>query len=166
MMRIIPIGLEFPAIGAGVFVADAALPSGRDKAVAVGISTSMNELINRIIVCSCRIMPHELSFCLNEIISVGDEGFDLCVRVPDLCINIFDKFVMSDGGLSSRKHCLFLSEKDLLLMSSKVAGEEGLCESDALNLRMSELNVAEQALGNGDVVATEEGLITGSAGGF
>ena len=79
-------------------------------------------------------MPHELSFCLNEIIFVGDEGFDLCVRVPDLCINIFDKFVMSDGGLSSRKHCLFLSEKDLLLMVSEVASEKGFGKTEVLKL--------------------------------
>jgi hypothetical protein len=160
MMRIIPIGLEFPAIGAGVFVADAALPSGRDKAVAVGISTSMNELINRIIVCSCRIMQHELSFCFNEIIFMCDECFNLRIDIPNLIVNVLDELVMNDGGLCCRKHGLFLCEENVLLMSSKVAGEEGLCESDALNLRMSELNVAEQALGNGDVVATEEGLIT------
>ena len=35
MVGIIAIGLKFPAIGAGVFVADAALPRGRDESVAV-----------------------------------------------------------------------------------------------------------------------------------
>ena len=35
MISVVAVVLEFPAIGAGVFLADAALPSGRDKAVAV-----------------------------------------------------------------------------------------------------------------------------------
>jgi hypothetical protein len=36
--------LEFPAMGAGVLVAGGALPSGRDEAVACGISAAVNEL--------------------------------------------------------------------------------------------------------------------------
>ena len=36
--------LEFPAMGAGVLVAGGALPSGRDEAVAGGISAAVNEL--------------------------------------------------------------------------------------------------------------------------
>jgi hypothetical protein len=81
----------------------------------------MNELITSIIVSSGRVVPHELSFCLNEIIPMGDEGFDLGVRVADLCIDIFDKFVVSHSCLRSRKHGLFLSEKDVLLVESEVA---------------------------------------------
>ena len=37
-------GLEFPAMRAGVLVAGGALPSGRDEAVACGISAAVNEL--------------------------------------------------------------------------------------------------------------------------
>ena len=43
MVGILAIGLEFPAIRAGVLVADAALPCGRDEAIAVGISAAVNE---------------------------------------------------------------------------------------------------------------------------
>jgi hypothetical protein len=58
---------------------------------------------------------------LKEIIPVGDEGFDLGVRIPDLRINILDKFVMCHSGLRGRKHGLFLCEKNVLLMVSEVA---------------------------------------------
>jgi len=54
MERIIAISLEFPAMNTSVFLACATFPSGRDEAVAVGISTPMNELIGRIV--SGRIM--------------------------------------------------------------------------------------------------------------
>jgi len=37
---------EFSAMSTSVFVASGTLPSGRDKAIAFGISTSMNELLN------------------------------------------------------------------------------------------------------------------------
>jgi len=46
MCLIIPGGLEFPAMRTGVLVASGTLPSGRHKAIAVGISTAMNELLN------------------------------------------------------------------------------------------------------------------------
>ena len=51
-------------------------------------------------------------------------------------------------------------------MLCEVASEEGLGEADVLKLGMSELSVAEEALGNGDVIATEENLIASSASGF
>jgi hypothetical protein len=44
-------------------------------------------------------------------------------------------------------------------MLGEVASEEGLGKADVLKLRMSELSVAEEALRNGDIIATEEGLI-------
>ena len=43
-------GLEFPAMGAGVLVAGAALPGGRDEAVAGGISAAVNELLCLVVV--------------------------------------------------------------------------------------------------------------------
>ena len=51
-------------------------------------------------------------------------------------------------------------------MFSEVALKKELGESDVLNLRMSEVSVAEDALRNSDVIATEEGLIASSACGF
>ena len=47
---VIAFGLEFPAMGAGVLVAGGALPSGRDEAVAVGISAAVNELLCQVLV--------------------------------------------------------------------------------------------------------------------
>ena len=51
-------------------------------------------------------------------------------------------------------------------MFCEVALKKELGESDVLNLRMSEVSVAEDALRNSDVIATEEGLIASSACGF
>ena len=51
-------------------------------------------------------------------------------------------------------------------MLGEVASEEGLGKADVLKLRMSELSVAEEALRNGDIIATEEGLIARAASGF
>lgn len=42
--RVIALSLEFPAMCTGVLVTGAALPGGRDEAVAVGISTAVNKL--------------------------------------------------------------------------------------------------------------------------
>ena len=47
---VIAFGLEFPAMGAGVLVAGGALPSGRDEAVAGGISAAVNECIGLFVV--------------------------------------------------------------------------------------------------------------------
>ena len=44
-------------------------------------------------------------------------------------------------------------------MFGEIAGEESLGESKKWKLRMSELCVAEHALRNSDIVATEKGLI-------
>ena len=51
-------------------------------------------------------------------------------------------------------------------MLGEFASEEGLGKSEVLKLRMSELSVAEHALGNRHIIATEEGLVAGAAGGL
>lgn len=76
--------------------------------------------------------------------------------VFDLSVNVLDKFVMSDGSLSSREHGLFLCEKNELLMLSEVASEERFGKTEVLKLRMSEVSVAEEALRNGNIVGAEE----------
>lgn len=158
MVGIIAIGLEFPAIGAGVFVADATLPRGRDEAVAFGISTAMDELVSGISRLT-GVMTLQQSFCLYEIVFVRVEGFDLCIDIPDLIVNVLDEFVMHDGGLCGRKHGLFLGKENVLLMLGELASEEGLGKTEMLKLRMGELSAAEEALGNRDIIATEEGLV-------
>jgi hypothetical protein len=110
MRVIIAISLEFPAMRTSVFMACATFPSGRDEAVAVGISTAMNELIGCIIGGSGRIMTQQLSLGQNEIVFVGDECFDLRINRLKLIVNVMDELVMRDGGLSGRKHGLFLGE--------------------------------------------------------
>ena len=164
MVGIIATGLEFPAIVAGVFVTDAALPGGRDEAVAVGISAAMDELISGS--HGGRIMTLQLSFCLYEIIFEDIEGFDLFIDIPDLSVNVLDELFMNDGGLCGRKHGLFLGEENVLLMLCELASEEGLSKTEVLKLRMGELSAAEEALGNRDIITTEEGLVAGAAGGL
>ena len=88
------------------------------------------------------------------------------MNVLDLIVNVLDEFVMSDGGLSGREHGLFLSEENVLLMLCEFASEEGFGKTEVLKLRMSELCVAEHALWNRHIVATEEGLVAFAAGGF
>jgi hypothetical protein len=46
MCIIIPGSLEFPAMCTSVLVASGTLPSGRHKAIALGISTAMDKLLN------------------------------------------------------------------------------------------------------------------------
>ena len=46
MCIIIPGSLEFPAMCTSVLVASGTLPSGRHKAIAIGISTAMDKLLN------------------------------------------------------------------------------------------------------------------------
>jgi hypothetical protein len=163
MVGIIARSLEFPALGAGVFVTGGAFPSGRYEPIAVGISTAMDELISGIV---GRIMLQQLSASVNEVDFEGIERLDLRVNVLDLSVNVLDEFVMSDGGLSGRKHGLFLSEENVLLMLGELASEEGLRKTEVLKLRMSELRVAEEALRNADIIAAEKGLIAGAAGGL
>lgn len=71
--------------------------------------------------------------------------------------------VKSDGSLSGRKHGLFLSEENILLVLGERALEESLGKSEMLNLRMSEGGVAKHTLSNRDIVSTKESFITGAA---
>lgn len=81
-----------------------------------------------------------------------------------MCIDVSLCAVKGDGSLSGRKHGLFLSEENILLMLGKRVLEESLGKAEMLNLRMSEGSVAKHALSNRDVVSTKEGLITRAAG--
>ena len=166
MIGVIAIGLEFPAVGTSMFFADAALPSGRDEAVAVGISATMDELIGVIGINGGRIMTLQLSFGLYEIIFALVEGFDLCIDIPDLIVNILDELVMNDGSLCGRKHGLFLGKENVLLMLGELASEEGLGKAEVLKLRLGELSAAEEALCNRNIIPTQEGLVAGSACGL
>ena len=71
--------------------------------------------------------------------------------------------VKSDGSLSGRKHGLFLSEENILLVLSEFVLEESLGKSEMLNLRMGESSIAKHTLGNRDIVSTKESFITGAA---
>jgi hypothetical protein len=107
MVRVISGGLEFPAMGAGVLVADATFPSGRDESIAIGISAAMNERFSkndRVRLCG------QLSASVKEVIFEGGECLDLSMNILDLRIKTGKKFVMGERGLSGRKHGLFLSE--------------------------------------------------------
>ena len=159
VVGIIAICLEFPAVGTSVFIADAALPSGRYETVAVGISAAMDELIGVIGINGGRIMTLQLTFCLYEIVFALVEGFDLCIDIPDLIVNILDELVMNDGGLCSRKHGLFLGKENVLLMLGELASEEGLGKAEVLKLRLGELSAAEEALCNRNIISTQEGLV-------
>ena len=66
MCVIIPGGLEFPAMCTGVLVASGTLPSGRHKAITVGISTAMYELLN--ILNLVGALSHQLSLCPIQVI--------------------------------------------------------------------------------------------------
>lgn len=90
--------------------------------------------------------------------------FNLVNGELDLCMNVSLCAVNGDGGLSGRKHGLFLSVENILLMLCERALKESLGKSEMLNLRMSEGCVAKHALGNGDIVSTKERFITGAAG--
>jgi hypothetical protein len=166
MIGIIATGLGFPAIGAGVFVAYAALPSGRDEAVAVGISAAMDELIGVIGINRRRIMTLQLTFCLYEIVFALVECFDLCIDIPDLIVNVLDELVMNDGSLCGRKHGLFLCKENVLLMLGELASEEGLGKTEVLKLRLGELSAAEEALCKRNIIPTQEGLVARSASGL
>ena len=98
---------EFPAIGAGVLVADATFPSGRDEAIAIGISAAMNEgFSGRGMFRLCG----QLSASVKEVKFECSECLDLSMNILDLRIKTGKKFVMYECGLSGRKHGLFLSE--------------------------------------------------------
>jgi hypothetical protein len=107
MVVVISGGLKFPAMRAGVLVADATFPSGRDESIAIGISAAMNERFSendRVRLCG------QLSASMKEVIFECDELLDLRMNILDLRIKRGEKFVMVERGLSGRKHGLFLSE--------------------------------------------------------
>ena len=107
MVVVISGGFKFPAMVAGVLVADATFPSGRDEAIAIGISAAMNERFSkndRVRLCG------QLSASVREVIFECDECLDLSLNILDLRINAGEKFVMGERGLSGRKHGMFLSE--------------------------------------------------------
>ena len=121
MKRIVVSSLVFPAMRAGVFFAGSALPSGRDESVAVGMSAAMNEVIIGCFRMSIRPLALQLSFSLQQIKFESQKLLDLRGDILNLSVNVGDEAVMSDGGLRCRKHGLFLSEENILLMLSEVA---------------------------------------------
>jgi hypothetical protein len=152
-----------------VLVTGCTLPSGRDEAVAVGISTAMNEFVAPLVqfmVLRLRSVSSQLKFGLHQIILECLKALDFSINRLDLIVNVLDETVMSDGSLCGRKHGLFLGKENVLLVLCEFALEERLGEAEVLKMRMRELRVAEHALGNSDVFATEECLVTGAAGGL
>lgn len=169
MVRIVAIGLEFPAMRASELVTGGTLPSGRDESVAARISTAMNELVVALalrvfLVLWLRSMSSQVIFGVHQIGLECGKALYFSSNGLDLIINVVDESVVSDGNLSSRKHGLFLGEENVLLVLGELAKKKRLGKSEVLKLRMSELSVAEHALGNSDVFATEESLVAGAAG--
>ena len=91
-----------------MFFAGSALPSGRDEAVACGISAAMNELIKSSFGGPPLLL--QLSFGLQQIKFESLKLFDLRGDILDLSVKVGYEAVMSDGGLCCRKHGLFLCE--------------------------------------------------------
>jgi len=164
---IIAFSLEFPAMGTGVFVTGGTLPSGRDEAVAVGISTAVNELFGVVLVHPlCGALTLQLMLGVHQIGLESLKLFNLCMNVLDLFVNALDEPVMRDGSLSCREHGLFLCEENVLLVLGEVALKECLGKTEMLKLRMCELSVAEHALRYSDIIAAEECLVAGAACGL
>jgi hypothetical protein len=161
MCIIIASGLEFPAMCTSVLVASGTLPSGRQKAIAVGISTSMNELVN--ILKLVGALSHQLILGHIQVILECLKLLHLSDDVLDLHVDVVNEAVVRDRSLCGGKHGLFLSEENILLVLGEIAVEKGLGKSEMLNLRMCEGSVAKDALCHGDVVATKERLITSAA---
>ena len=113
---IIAIILGFPALRTSVFVACSAFPGRRDEAVAVGMSTAVNELVTNRCIGRGGSLALQLPFGLQQIKLESRKLFDLLRDIFNLRVNVLDKEVMSDGGLSCRKHGKFLSEENVLLM--------------------------------------------------
>ena len=102
VQRIIASGLEFPAMRTRVLVAGSTLPSGSNESVAVGISTSVNELCGRVPMILWRPMTLQLNLGVRQICLESLKLLDLCQNVLDLCVNALDDAVMRDGSLSGR----------------------------------------------------------------
>jgi hypothetical protein len=166
VVGIIAVILGFPALRTRVFVACSAFPGRRDEPVAVGMSTAVNELLPRRCVGRCGSLALQLPFGLQQIKLESRKLFDLLRYILNLSVNVLDNEIVRDGGLCCRKHGLFLSEENILLMFSEFALKKEFSEADVLNLRMSEVSVTEDALWSGDVVGTKECLVASSASGF
>jgi hypothetical protein len=114
MVRIVATVLEFPAMGASVLVTGGTLPSGRDEAVAFGISTAMNELIVVVVALGVFLQMGVVSSQLKSgVHQIGLEclkALNFGINGLDLIINVVYEPVMSDGSLSGRKHGLFLGK--------------------------------------------------------
>ena len=136
MCIIIPSGLEFPAMGTRVFVAGGTLPSGRHKAIAVGISTSMHKLLNVFMIV--RTLSHQLCLGSVQVILECLQLLHLSDDVLDLCSDAGNEPVMRNSSLRRREHGLFLSEENVLLVLGEIASEKGLGKSEMLNLGMGE----------------------------
>jgi hypothetical protein len=133
MCGIIAFSLELPAMRAGVLVTGCTLPSGRHEAVAVGISTAVNELFG---------LVHILCGTLTLQLILGDQQIGLeCLKLLDLCVNVLylvinalDEPVMRDGSLSCREHGLFLCKENVLLVLGEIALKECLGKTEMLEL--------------------------------
>jgi hypothetical protein len=145
-----------------VLVASGTLPSGRHEAIAIGISTAMNELLHGFHMVSA--LRNQATFGSIQIILEVLKLLDLSIDVLDLRVDVGNKTVMRNGRLCSRKHGLFLSEENVLLVLGEIASEERLGKSEMLNLRMCKGSITKDALCDRDAVATEEGLITRATG--
>lgn len=100
MFVIITTRLEFPAMCTRVFVAGCTLPSGRHKAIAFGISTTMNELLD--VFNLVRTLSHQLVLGSIQISLKSHKLLDLCIDILDLFIDAGDETVMCDSSLCSR----------------------------------------------------------------
>ena len=99
--RVIACSLEFPAMSARVFVASGTFPSGRDEAVAAGISAAVNELFS--LVCMRGALTLQLILGVpNQISFESLKLIDLRLYVLDLVLNALEEAVMCDGGLCGR----------------------------------------------------------------
>ena len=148
-------------MGTRVLVASGTLPSGRQKAIAVGISTSMNELVNILKVVGA--LSHQLILGHIQVILECLKLLHLSDDVLDLHVDVVNEAVVGDRSLCGGKHGLFLSEENILLVFGEIASEKGLGKSEMLNLRMCEGSIAKDALGHGDAVATKESFTTSAA---
>jgi hypothetical protein len=127
----------------------------------------VNELFGVVLVHPlCGVLTLQLKLGVHQIGLESLKLIDLCLNVLDLVVNALDEPVMRDGSLSGREHGLFLCEEHVLLVLGEIALKECLGKTEMLKLRMSELSVAEHALGNGYIVATEECLVAGAACGL
>ena len=131
MRGIIAFSLELPAMCTGVLVTGGTLPSGRHEAVAVGISTAVNELFG-LVHLLCVVLTLQLVLGVQQISLESLKLLYLCVNVLDLVVNALDEAVMRDGSLSGRKHGLFLCKEHVLLVLGEIAFKEGLGKTEML----------------------------------